>query len=119
MKTREIFLVSVMFFLTLGVSVKATEAVTSNSMENSIRNEITQKVSSFIEEKLEMTKDMNNTFALVYFQVDTNGNISFTNVDYADRDMARSMEFVVDRLDLESTTLKQGKYYIKVWFKVR
>ncbi|HEY9125328.1 MAG TPA: hypothetical protein PK252_05295 [Bacteroidales bacterium] len=119
MKTREIFLVSVMFLLTLGVSVKATEAVTSNSVENSISNEITRKVSNFIEDKLEMTREMDNTFALVYFQVDTKGKISFTNVDYEDRDMARSLELVVDRLDIEPTTLKQGKYYIKVWFKVR
>jgi hypothetical protein len=119
MKTREIFLVSVMLFLTLGVTLKASDAVTSNSMENSIRNEISQKVSNFIEEKFEMTREMNNTFALVYFQVDSKGNISFTNVDYADKDIARSMEFEVNRMNLESTTLRQGKYYIKVWFKVR
>ena len=116
MTTKDIFLSAVLSVLIISTKAKASEVVNSKSV---VISDFSDKIQYLIGDKLELTREMDDTYARIKCNVDENGSIYFSGVNYFDKKKESEMEQIVNSLNIDSAPLDEGAYVIDVKFLVR
>jgi hypothetical protein len=116
MTTKDIFLSAVLSVLIISTKAKASDVVNNKSV---VISDFSDKIQYLIGDKLELTKEMDDTYARIKCNVDVNGSIFFSDVNYFDKKKASEMEQIVHSLNIEPAPLEEGAYLIDVKFLVR
>ena len=116
MKTINIIIVALFAVVFLSTNVMASEIAKNKPAEVA---SLTAKVQNEILKNLEISYDMNNTMAEVFFRVDNEGSTSLIEVKYPDEEKALQIEYLISTLELGDLPVKEGIYTIEIVFEVR